>query len=295
MTFARLKPFLILILAATFALAACEPTFKKAKFEETIQRLAREQVNLDVEVAQAGRTLGLRFQVPDLAGEISSGNDSLYKKLNGLFLVLVRVALSSDEPPRFIVLDIVDSERPVFHLVFTRYVDDIRRSMAEAISYTDSQDRLLEEIVVGDRRVPFDPYEIDLVRLVMMSADAAVVQAPMTPFVLEDVDFAEFVAKVTENKARRILRERKDTRDEVMLREVRAGFEPPAEGEGTFKILLDLVSTSSVRPPVPLLDKILPVIAGEAGQLFKSYRFDGFTNILVVEKNTGRMFSAPKS
>ena len=96
--------------------------------------------------------------------------------------------------------------------------------MAEAISYTDSQDRLLEEVVVGGRRVPFDPYEIDLVRLVMMSAvedpagSPGAAQPPMAPFVVEDVRFEEFVAKVTENKARRIFRERKEKRIVVTLR-----------------------------------------------------------------------------
>jgi hypothetical protein len=279
--------------AAILFLAGCESTYKKDSLQQSVRDLAKKQVGLDVEVAETGRTLGLRFRVPDLAGEITSGDDALYKKMNGLFLVLVRVALSSDVPPRFIVLDIVDDARPIFHLVFTRYVEDIRRSMAEAISYTDSQDRLLQEIVVGSRRVPFDPYEIDLVRLVMMSADAAADPAPIEPFQLDDVMFEEFIAKVTENKARRIFRERKDTKDDVMLRDVRASFQMMPEEDGRFSILLDLVSTTGPRPSIGLLEKVLPVIAGEAGQLFKSYRFDGISIIQVIEKNTGKMISIP--
>lgn len=287
------KRFFGLALVAVFALAACEPTYKKENFKQSVRQLAQKETGLDVEVAESGRTLGLRFRVPDLAGEISSGDDTLYTKMNSLFLVLVRVALSSDVPPRFIVMDVVDQQRPVFHLVFTRYVEDIRRSMADAISYPDSQDRLLEEIVIGNRRVPFDPYEIDLVRLVMMSADAAGTPAVLEPFKLDEVHFRDFVAKVAENKARRILRERKDTKDDLMLREVQASFEGREEKPGTFRILLDLVSTTGPQPSLKLLEKVLPAIASESGQLFKSYRFDGISIIQVVEKNTGKMISVP--
>ena len=127
----------------------------------------------------------------------------------------------------------------------------------------------------------------------MMSADASAQPAPLEPFALEEVVFEKFVAKVTENKARRILRERKDTKDDLMLREVQATFDAPAAAPGTFHILLDLVSTSGPGPQLPLIDKVLPAVAKEAGQLFKSYRFENISLIQVVEKNTGQMISIP--
>ena len=288
-----MKTKILAIFLAIAGISACKPTYRKETLRESVHDLARKETGMDVEVTEVGRTLGLRFRVPDLVGDISSGDDSLYKKMNSLFLVLVRVALSSDVPPRFIVLDVMDEERPVFHLVFTRYVEDVRRSMAEAISYTDSQDRLLEEIVVGTRRVPFDPFEIDLVRLVMMSADTAANPPAAGPFVLDEVQFDDFFSKVTENKARRIFRERKDTKNDLMLREVRASFAGKPEKPGSFNILLDLVSTSGPAPSLALLEKVMPVIASEAGKLFESYRLEGTSIIQVVEKNTGKMVSVP--
>jgi len=288
-----MRKTLLTIAAGIFLLTGCESTYKKETLRESVRDLARKQTGMEVEVTETGRTLGLRFRVPDLVGDISAGDNSLYKKMNSLFLVLVRVALSSDVPPRFIVLDVMDEERPAFHLVFTRYVEDIRRSMAEAISYSDSQDRLLEEIVVGTRRVPFDPFEIDLVRLVMMSADTVANPPAAGPFILPEVQFEEFISKVTENKTRRIFRERKDTKNALMLREVRATFAGQSEKAGSFHILLDLVSTSAPQPPLKLLEKVLPVIAGEAGELFQSYRHDGISTIQVIEKNTGKMISVP--
>jgi hypothetical protein len=283
------RTFLFLLVAA--AAAGCKPTYQRSNITESVRTLAQKETGMKVEVSENGRTIGLRFRVPDLAGEISAGNDDLYKKMNSLFTVLVRVALSSDVPPQFIVLDIVDEERPLFHLVFTRYVEDVRRSMAEAISYTDSQDRLLEEIVVGNRRVAFDPYEIDLVRLVMMSADVAN-KKQIPEFAVEDVRFGDFVARVTENKARRIVRERTIDKGDVALRDVTASFTAPEEPKRTFQILLDLVATTSPRLSAATVGKLMPAVASEVGQLFKSYKLD-FSQILVVEKNTGQVFTAP--
>lgn len=279
-------------IALSGSLGACKPTYKQETIKESVRAMAEKETGLKVEVVEAGRTLGLRFRVPDLAGEISSGNEDLYRKMNSLFTILVRVALSSDVPPHFIILDIIDEERPLFRLMFTRYVDDVRRSMAETISYTDSQDRLIEEIVVGGRRVAFDPYEIDLVRLVMMSADAGGA-VTLPPFIVEDVRFSAFVAKVTENKARRIVRERTLKQGDVALRDVQAGFAVAGAVPGkSFEILLDLVSTTGPRLSAAAVEKLMPAMAKEAGQLFRSYKME-FSQILVMEKNTGQVITVP--
>ena len=78
-----------------------------------------------------------------------------------------------------------------------------------------------------------------------------------------------------------------------MLREVRASFVGVPEKPGSFNILLDLVSTSGPQPQMKLLEKVLPVIAAEAGKLFESYRLEGTSIIQVIEKNTGKMISVP--
>ncbi len=288
----RAAAFLTLVLALFAGASACKPTYRKDTIKESVRALAQKEIGTSVEVVENGRTLGLRFRVPDLAGEISSGNDDLTKKLNSLLTVLIRVALSSDVSPQFIVLDIIDEERPLFHLTFTRQVDDLRRSMAEAISYTDSQDRMLQEFVVGGHRVAYDPYEMDLVRLVMMSADAAG-QKTVPPFVVEDLTLEDFVARVAENKARRIVRERTLEKGDVALRDVTASYPEQREGAGKeFQILVDLVATTTPKLPGSVVKSLMPVVAAEAGHLFKSYKLD-FSQILVVEKNTGQVFKAP--
>jgi hypothetical protein len=284
------------LLIALILLPACESTYKKETIRESVRELAKKEYDLDIDVAVTGRTLGIRFEVPNLLSEIYSGETDLYKKMNGLFTILVRVSLSVDVPPEFVVLDIVDASNPSLRLVFTRYVEDVRKSMAEALSYTASQDRLLEEFVVGDKRMTFDPVEMDLVRLMMMAMDAAPeATAPPQPFELEEVRFTDFVAKVAENYMRRALREKKEMKKEVQLRNVSATFGPERGDKRQFKVQLDLVSQPDKRLTASFIEsKVLPLMAREAGEVFKSYRFKGVANVTVIEKNSGTMLTVPR-
>ena len=289
----------LLLVGLLMVMGACKPTYKQETLKESVKMLAEKEYNLDVDVKMVGRTLGVRFKVKNLLTELYSGDDSIYKKMNGLFTVLARVALSADVPPRFMVLDIVDEDNPQFRLVFTRYEEDLRKSMAEALSFTQSQDRLLEEFVVADRHVPFDPVELDLVRLMMMAIDSNTnpeEKASETPFVLEDVKFKDFVARVSENTMRRMLREKKEVKREGVVREVKATFDAEEGKKGHFKMLIDLAGKpSEVISPMFIEKTVLPLVAKEVADLFKSYRFRDFSGITVIEKNSGKILIVPGS
>ncbi len=307
---------LVLVTALLFVVG-CKATYQKDTLKESVKLLAMKEYNLDVEVEQVGRTLGVRFKVKNLLTELYSGDDSIYKQMNGLFTVLARVSLSSDVSPQFIVLDIVDEDNPQFRLVFTRYEEDLRKSMAEALSFTQTQDRLLEEFVIAGRRVTFDAQEMDLVRLMMMAIDSPYAEAsgdvsPIAsakggtppPYKLEEVDFKDFVARVAENTLRRMLRERKEVNREAVIREVKANFDARAGEKGNFKMLIDMVAkpaanlaggagTVEVNPPLFIENTVLPLAAKEVQALFKSYRFRDFSGITVMEKNSGKILIVP--
>ncbi len=284
--------YLVLLGLLAFS-PGCKPTYKQETLRESVKMLAQKEYGLDVEVKQIGKTLGLRFKVKNLLSELYSGDDDIYKKMNGLFTVLVRVVLSSDVAPDFIVLDVTDEDNPQFHLVFTRYEEDLRKAMAEALSYTQSQDRLLEEFVIGGRHVPFDPQEMDLVRLMMMAMDSG--QGKMTDtssFELEEVRFNDFVARVVENTMRRTLREQKEVNKQAVVREVKASFDEMPGRRGQFKVLLDMVSKPSTPlSPLFLEETVFPMVTKEVTALFKSYRFSDFSGIAVIEKNSGKILT----
>lgn len=279
-----------LLIALVLMFSACKPTYQKETLKESVQQLAKKEYKLDVDVANVGNTLGARFHVPELLSEMYSGDDDIYKKMNGLFTILARVALSSDLSPEFIVLDIVDEGNPEFHLVFTRHMLDVRKSMAEALSYSQSQDRLIQEFVVGGKRVVIDPEELDLVRIMMMAADIPTKLNPtLAPFSLKDVRRDEFLSRVIENTAKRLLREKRNIKDEVQIRNITASFP-----KNNFQLLLDLAARPKGTLGESFLrENIFPILAKEVGAVFKSYRFDAFSDITLVEKNSGARLTLP--
>ncbi len=271
---------------------ACGPTYKRENIKESVRKLALKEYGLDVEVREEGETLGLRFKAPNLISELTSGSEEIYTKMNGLFMVLVRVVLSTDNPPEFIVLDMEDADNPKFRLVFTRYVEDLRKSMAEALSHSQNQDRLLEEFVIGDRHVPFDPQDMDLVRLMLMAMDsnADSSSSATNGYSLQDVDFKYFLERVAENVTRRALKEQDDISDTTVVRQITAHFEKSAGGQ--LRILLDMVSKPSLPLAPAFIEKtVLPLAAKEVSELFKSYRFKDFGGITVIEKNSGKILT----
>src|SRR5258708_4510439 len=86
----------ILLFFVVLLLPACKPTYKKETIKESVKTLAKKEYNLDVDVQQAGRTLGVRFTVKNLLADLTSGDDAVFKNMNGLFTVLARVAVPVD-------------------------------------------------------------------------------------------------------------------------------------------------------------------------------------------------------
>jgi len=274
-------------LALGFMSVACGPTYKRETMKESIKELAKKEYKLDVKVLEVGETIGVQFRVNNMLGELVAEDQMLWEQMEDMMLVLSRIMLSADDPPEFMVLDVVDGENTGTHLIFTRYTYDIKKVMGEVLSRNQYFDRLLMEFVIGGRRTVFDPYEMDIVRLMMMAMDSFdKEEAENYQFELEEVVFTDYLAKVAANTTRRTVREKKSMKNGYVLRQVTSQFDG-----GHFKILLDLVTRPGITLAPRYLDKkVLPIIAEEAVKIFKSYKFEGFSDITVIEKNSGKMF-----
>lgn len=270
--------------------AGCSSTYQREFITKQIEDLAQREYQLEVEAKEAGETVGVQIRMPNMLAELGAEDQRLATQIDDLMMVLTRVALSCDRPPRFLVLDVVDRDNNRIHFTLTRYVPDLRMLMGGALSRNDFTDRLLMEFHIGDRVAPFDPYEMDLIRLMLLGVEVMGDEPdPNFEFEIEDVDFEDFLAKVSANMARRTLREERDLRDAFVLRQVTATYEDAAPADPkAFRILLDLVAQPTARIPAGFIEgKVLPFVAEEASRLFRSYRFDDFSSITVVEKNSG--------
>jgi len=284
---------LLFVIGLSFIFSACNPTYQRETIKESVKELAKKEYKLDVEVKEVGDTLGVQFRIRNMLGEMVAEDQLMWKQMEDLMMVLSRVTLSADKPPAFFVVDIVDEENPNIHFVLTRYVRDLQMLMAEALSRTQFLDRLLMEFVIGKKTIPFDPYEIDLIRLMMMAIAPTGEEGELV-FRLEEVYLPDFLTKVTSNTLRRIFREEKKLKRSYTLRKVETSFvetsfEENSVDRGKFEILLDLISTPQVRFSAAYIEaKILPKVALEAGKIFRGYKFTGFADIVVIEKNSGK-------
>ena len=277
-------------------LSACGPTYKRETLKESIQEMARKEYKLDVEVVEVGQTVGIRWPVKNFIGELVAPDQWVLKKIDDLMMVLHRVSLSVDVPPTFVVLDVLDEQNPSIHLVFTRYVHDVKRIMVEDLSRNQYFDRLLIELMVGNKRLNFDPSEMDMIRLMMMGMDFLNQADKKEPeFQMEDVSFPNFLAQVTANSMKRILKEEKEINDNIYLKDVKGSFDSRPKQGTEFEILLDLVTKPSAKLSPQWLElKVLPLVSEEVGKIFRSYKYDGFSKITVLEKNSGKLITVPR-
>lgn len=289
----RVRPSLLLT-AVALALAGCGPTYHAATIRESIQQLAKREYGLDIDVALAGKTVAARFKVDNLIGELVAEDQQIWKRMDDLMLVLSRVVLSVDIPPDFFILDIADAENDGMHLMFTRSVLDIRKLMAEALSRTQYLDRLIVEFVINGERVAFDPVEADILRLMMMAAGADPSgHAPPGPFEIQEVALPSFLAKVSGQSVKRLLRESNPYKDALNIREA-VGMFQETKNLPRFQLSLDVAG----RPAAPfrnvLEKKALPEALRAVEEIFRSYKFEDYSAIAVVEKNSGKILIAER-
>ncbi len=286
-------------MTACLLLTACSSTYKRESIEGSIKELAKKEYKLDVEVKETGDTIGIRYEVDNFLGEMVASDQLVWKNIEDLMLVLGRIGLSTDNPPKFLVLDVVDGGNHKTHLIFTRYVQDIQKLMAEALSRTEFLDRLLIEFEIDGKRSVFDPLEMDMVRLMMMSSETVTQEEgekelPLPPFDLKEVSLPSFLADVVANTVRRELKEKEAKDDSFMLRQVKGIYLSKA-AEPSFHFQLDVVPRDGQEALAKLVnEKLFPLVSKEAARILKSYKFDQFSLIKVVEKNSGQLITVPK-
>jgi len=278
----------LLAMTALLLFPGCESTYKKETIKESVKLVAKRDYSLDVDVRENGKTLGVRYSIPGLFNELIAEDQTIWKKMDSLMQTLSRVALSVDVPPTFLVLEVADLNNPSNKVVFTQCVTDVKKIYADALSRNQYFDRLAIEFEINGRRTPFDPDQTDLVSLMMMAVEADA--APATnnkEFEVADVQMTDFLPKVASSMARRFFRENKKARKEAVLRSVAGSFESNT-GETNFKLFLDLSAIPGGKLAISNLQTtIFPLVSNEINGLFKSYRFSGFSNIVVMDKNSG--------
>jgi len=303
--------FLFLILFMVMS-SGCKPTYPKTKVSDSVIKLCRDEYNTEVTVKTVGKTLGVYMPVHNLLDISLKPSEESSEKLGNVLHVVSRVALSTDADLEFITLVARDSEISGFELILTRYVEDIKRFMAEDISRGEYIKRMLLE-------TKLDP-TILLSNLVSKEKKE---RLEKEEFSIEEVHLPEFLAKQISRRIEDKFKEDKNLKENFKVTAVNGEFIPkvPNRERGIFKFTLDIIKKTEIISPLPERtgpppadafslvwkgvqnalanlkkrsqkkfenEDILPISMETVTKLLQRYNFKDFREIEILDTNTGK-------
>ncbi len=125
-------------------LSGCGPkyTYPSGIAAESIQNICQKENNLQVKAKIEGKTIGAAYYVDNILDDKGQMPKEINEKMGKIMQAVSRVALSTDIPLDFCVVNIRDRNSQN-ELVVTRSVDDTRRAQSEAIGVVESINRTL--------------------------------------------------------------------------------------------------------------------------------------------------------
>ncbi len=142
------KRVLVYLLICSFLivnLVACSPSYPKGRIVELIEKMCRDNYNLDVKVKIIGETLGAFVVLDNLIGKDLMFDEKTSEKIDGMLLSVTRVCLSKDAPLKFFVVICRDPIAEI-EVSFIRYIDDVKKFLSGFISRDDYFNRLIMDI-----------------------------------------------------------------------------------------------------------------------------------------------------
>ena len=138
---------LSLILSLSLSLFGCKPSYSKDNLTEQLVLLCAKESKKEVQSYLIGNTLYTILEMKDaLNSDLRLSEDTL-DAIQNVMMCANRVSLSTDEDLKFFVVIIFDSTKNI-EIIFSQYVEDVRRWMLGNISRNDFYSRSLTDIKV---------------------------------------------------------------------------------------------------------------------------------------------------
>lgn len=148
-------------ISACFLLAGCGgPTFPKDKLVDSLEKLCKEEYNIDVSAKVTGQTLGIYLQLDRLIGSLTGQvalDEAASEVIENVLICARRVTLSTDSDVKFFTLIGADKLFG-YELRMTHYIKDVHRVMVMNISRSDYFQRIMYNLhpsptIQGKRRI----------------------------------------------------------------------------------------------------------------------------------------------
>jgi hypothetical protein len=133
---------LTIFAAATF-ISACGPTYPKERLPEAVKEVCRAEYDMEVDVTVEGETMGIYYSMPGLLDANMGIKQEAWDTISSLILIASRVVLSTDADISFYCVITQDIKLPELQVVIVKYVEDVKMSMYQNISRSESFKRTL--------------------------------------------------------------------------------------------------------------------------------------------------------
>lgn len=274
---ARRAPVFFFAAAACFALAGCGPkyTYPSETVPKAIEKICKDENQLDVKARVAGKTAGALFTLDTLFDDKEQIAKEVYEQMSKVMMAVTRVALSSDRDLEFCKVVIRDEEN-TSELVVVRSIEDARRAQGDAIGIEESMNRTL--------------FSQEKVQPSVAGEDE---------FVLKEVKMEDFLADQIAQRLRfEVMKNAKD--------EVAASGQPLVLVDGSYDTAYGKrsfrFSILSLKPDRSddLMRRVFRVATG----VLQGYKFDGYDDLeindylnrrrLIVERDVVQQYFAKK-
>jgi len=276
----------------------CMPTYPKEKLPEAVKEVCKIEYDMDVEVAVAGSTIGIYHPMKGLLDVGLGISEEAWDNISSLILIASRVVLSTDADIKFYCVVTQDPRLPELQVVIIKYVYDVKRSMYQSISRSESFKRTLFSInltpqATKERSVEkvFDKLGVaDTTREKVMEE---FFRSPPTKlsdigywrgeFYLKDVSLEEFLAAQIANRIKLDFRGEKPLSELFDFKSAEGDFIRTTTA-GEFDIKFKIADQTAEESSEALREKKVGKILEIASTVFEGYKFRAFDYMVLEDQ-----------
>ncbi|MFC1566456.1 hypothetical protein ACFL4A_01280 [bacterium] len=149
-----------LLLLFVFNITSCNPpSYPKEELVDRLKEMCFKETKINVDAYHINSTLYTYVKVENILDEKAQLSEKALETIQNVVLCANRVSLSTDAKIKFFVVSIFDPNKK-FEVVFTQYIEDVRRWILSNISRSDFFSRSLTEFFSHQNEYYYDPAKL---------------------------------------------------------------------------------------------------------------------------------------
>lgn len=301
----RVVFYLLFSIFYSLYITGCGPTYPKTKIKESIIRVCKNEYKIDVKVHTTGKTIAIYLPLPDLLDLTFAITKEAGEKINDVIMSVSRVALSTDAKFDFYCIIAHDIRIPEIQIIIIKSVDDVKRLLLNDVSRGEYANRMLIDMRLNPQaqkehsikevfeKMNLDKKWQDQVMNDFFRSEPAVlgdIGYWNGRFYIKDISMAEFLAEQIANRVKVEFKENKKLADSFLIRNSKgAYYSRSAARYFRFEVLAEAKIITESKGDLLIPEEIFRAVSRIAGNVIRSYRFNDFDYIEILNQGDGRV------